>query len=517
MANSTDRSTSDAPTWSFSLAGPSAHGPTDLTTTSSPTTAPNTRLKHTSDSEFDDESSDNESSGSSQENSGGIAQVQYQPINSSSSDLVDMMTDTSASHISTYKTDQKSGNEEESESDSQNSADPELEVIDMDSDDSPSTSGSDQPLSRPAQNRRTAAPLQSRRPESGLQPTSTQKVAVASASSSGGSNQATINKSRTFDFERQGLPYEMRYKILALHLTSMNRFGRKYLDDAGMIVLYLDNQPHWGQNLRSVAFIRTSKITSAVSLDVLYGNNHFALFGRQEGARRLPRYVGYQNLHTDFLKIIRPHNVQRLRKLTLSANTRLGCDLAPPAEMTFRQLTRRNPGLCNLTMLVLEVELLDYVLRSPDELANLMSSKHDTHLQHLGQSANWRLALQFKIDTLIRRVCGMVNISIWKTMVFQHARIIENFFPKLQYVYEAGEAEVRCLILSAKPLDIEHPLPDAPIQDLDIEDFPFGAPIQDWEGLSDNASVCLYHTARLIGGIANIPTENRANPSSHTT
>lgn len=56
----------------------------------------------------------------------------------------------------------------------------------------------------------------------------------------------------------------------------------------------------------------------------------------------------------------------------------------------------------------------------------------------------------------------MVTYSIRKTKVLRNAGILKRYWGDLKHIYEAGEAEVRCLVLSVKPLGTQYPLDDPP-------------------------------------------------------
>lgn len=333
-----------------------------------------------------------------------------------------------------------------------------LELPDFDV--SSSTSDGDEPLASMVGMVPNAASLEVQHTQS--TPTQLNAPPMSTGTSSGLSDTMDNHKpSPVFE----DLPEEILHYIIEYHLSSDDKSLWECFGNAGIILLRFDGQYDWVSRLGNWNLLRKSRKSAAVSLNVLYGTNSFVLFAKEEGGRRLPQYRGYQELHDKFLLQIGPHNVERMRKLTLSGNTRLGSERAPNNEISLRQLTRLNPGLANLQLLVLEACLLDYVIKTPVELDDLIQSDYIGHLNHVRQAETWDWAVAFEHHASIKEICRMVNSSIWSAMVLNNAKHVRTFWPRFKFVYEIIEDEVRCLVLSAKPLRTQYPAQNPPSSD----------------------------------------------------
>ncbi|ERF72268.1 hypothetical protein EPUS_02155 [Endocarpon pusillum Z07020] len=190
--------------------------------------------------------------------------------------------------------------------------------------------------------------------------------------------------------------------------------------------LRFDGWHDWAAVPGNLGLVLTDRINSEHSLNVIFGRNNFVLFGRREGAHRLPRYTGFTALSSHFLTRIVAANVKRMRRLIIPGNPRLVAEHSPPHEMTLQQLILSHPHLRNLKLLVLEVCLLDYVMRTRAELNCLMLADYLDHLHHFGQHDRWHAAFDHGSRFVLREICALVNNSIWKTMVLRNAGILNN-------------------------------------------------------------------------------------------
>ena len=257
---------------------------------------------------------------------------------------------------------------------------------------------------------------------------------------------------------------ELRHSILRLHLISRDTLDWDYLREFGMILLRLDHRGRPGKGLGNTGLIRTSKTTCNDSLTILYGCNHFVLFGRYEGVRPVPLYEGFRNLHEKFLRIIQPLNVARLKALTISGCTRTENMPLPANEISLLDLTRLHPQLRNLEILTLEVFLLDYVIHRVDGL-DIFIREHGylEHLLMLPQEDKLHPITLLQGRSAIEQDSIAINKSIWTTMILSNALLLKSFWPELQYVYEAGDYEVRRLIISKHPIATDYDLQAQPI------------------------------------------------------
>lgn len=263
----------------------------------------------------------------------------------------------------------------------------------------------------------------------------------------------------SFPFLR--LPAELRCKVLECHLHPNRSSKWGYLERYGQLDLCFERFWSLGKGLGMLEVLRLSWMICHEGLDVLYGGNHFILFGRLESLWMLSRYLGFQELHAKFLRKIGPENVARMRALTLPGDTRHPSTVSMLGHISLDGLVNLYPGLRHLHLMTLDVCLLDYVVHRKRHL-NVLMSDYSAYLCALDENFIWELANDDTDPEEITEICKKVNKDVWEGMVLRSAPLLKRFWPELKYVYEVGDAEVRRLIVSLSPLATQHPLRDPP-------------------------------------------------------